>query len=90
MMDISLELKGPENTLIECLKRFTQPEKLGSKDYSCVKCGRTSHVSIAVSYHLQCTDAHIGREQATERAKTTSCDLLPIQSKKPYHFIILS
>jgi ubiquitin carboxyl-terminal hydrolase 22/27/51 len=45
MMDISLELKGGgENTLIGCLRRYTQPEKLGVKDYSCSKCGKTSHV----------------------------------------------
>ncbi|KAJ7922392.1 hypothetical protein B0H13DRAFT_1983023 [Mycena leptocephala] len=47
MLDISLELRGKagevmsgENTLTGCLKRYTQPEKLGPKQYSCAKCGR--------------------------------------------------
>jgi ubiquitin carboxyl-terminal hydrolase 22/27/51 len=50
MLDISLELKGKggevpsaENTLGACLRRFTQPEKLGPKEYSCSKCGKASH-----------------------------------------------
>ncbi|KAF9007408.1 cysteine proteinase [Cyathus striatus] len=50
MLDISLELKAKggeiisgENTLAACLRRFTQPEKLGAKDYSCDKCGKVSH-----------------------------------------------
>ncbi|KDQ59150.1 hypothetical protein JAAARDRAFT_715565 [Jaapia argillacea MUCL 33604] len=50
MLDISLELKTKsgevatgENTLATCLKKFTQPEKLGSKEYSCAKCGKASH-----------------------------------------------
>lgn len=49
MLDISLELKGKtsetsaENTLAACLRRFTQPEKLGPKEYSCAKCGKASH-----------------------------------------------
>ncbi|KAJ7158960.1 hypothetical protein C8R43DRAFT_994564 [Mycena crocata] len=43
MLDISLELRGSENTLAACLKRFTQPEKLGPKQYSCSKCGKTAH-----------------------------------------------
>ncbi|KIK98025.1 hypothetical protein PAXRUDRAFT_824336 [Paxillus rubicundulus Ve08.2h10] len=44
MLDISLELKGKsgevgaENTLAGCLRRFTKPEKLGAKEYSCSKC----------------------------------------------------
>ncbi|KAG5636226.1 hypothetical protein H0H81_008733 [Sphagnurus paluster] len=43
MLDISLELKGnSENTLAACLRRFTQPEKLGAKEYSCAKCGKGS------------------------------------------------
>ncbi|KAF8151031.1 hypothetical protein B0H34DRAFT_731104 [Crassisporium funariophilum] len=50
MLDISLELKGKggevasaENTLGACLRRFTQPEKLGPKEYSCGKCGKAAH-----------------------------------------------
>ncbi|RDB25874.1 Ubiquitin carboxyl-terminal hydrolase 22 [Hypsizygus marmoreus] len=50
MLDISLELRGKggevtsgENTLAACLRRFTQPEKLGPKEYSCGKCGKASH-----------------------------------------------
>ncbi|KAG9316072.1 hypothetical protein JVU11DRAFT_3740 [Chiua virens] len=45
MLDISLELRGKggevasgENTLAGCLRRFTKPEKLGAKEYSCSKC----------------------------------------------------
>jgi ubiquitin carboxyl-terminal hydrolase 22/27/51 len=49
MLDISLELKGRGdtvaggNTLAACLRRYTQPEKLGTKEYVCPKCGRASH-----------------------------------------------
>ncbi|KAJ7881755.1 hypothetical protein B0H14DRAFT_2340180 [Mycena olivaceomarginata] len=50
MLDISLELRGKagevapgENTLTGCLKRYTQPEKLGPKQYSCAKCGKAAH-----------------------------------------------
>ncbi|KAF5326836.1 hypothetical protein D9619_004989 [Psilocybe cf. subviscida] len=50
MLDISLELKGKggevasaENTLAACLRRFTQPEKLGAKEYTCSKCGKAAH-----------------------------------------------
>ncbi|KAF8124813.1 hypothetical protein EV363DRAFT_1403077 [Boletus edulis] len=45
MLDVSLELKakggeggGGENTLAGCLRRFTKPEKLPAKEYSCSKC----------------------------------------------------
>ncbi|KAK0222878.1 hypothetical protein EDD85DRAFT_860078 [Armillaria nabsnona] len=41
MLDISLELKD-ETTLHGCLKRFTQSEKLGSKEYNCGKCNKSS------------------------------------------------
>ncbi|TEB19403.1 cysteine proteinase [Coprinellus micaceus] len=43
-LDISLELKGnlPENTLAACLRRYTQPERLGPKEYSCSKCAKGS------------------------------------------------
>ncbi|KAF7297767.1 Ubiquitin carboxyl-terminal hydrolase [Mycena kentingensis (nom. inval.)] len=50
MLDISLELRGKsgeaypaaENTLAGCLRRYTQPEKLGPKQYSCAKCGKAA------------------------------------------------
>ncbi|KAI8973886.1 hypothetical protein BDB01DRAFT_807992 [Pilobolus umbonatus] len=29
------------NTLLDCLDRYTQPERLGSNEYSCSKCGNT-------------------------------------------------
>lgn len=29
------------NTLLDCLDRYTQPEKLGPNEYSCSKCGNT-------------------------------------------------
>ncbi|KDR78670.1 hypothetical protein GALMADRAFT_244157 [Galerina marginata CBS 339.88] len=47
VLDISLELKGKGgevasgDTLGACLRRFTQPEKLG-KEYSCAKCAKAS------------------------------------------------
>lgn len=47
MLDISLELKGGENTLAACLRRYTQPEKLGAKEYNCSKCSKSSPVSEA-------------------------------------------
>ncbi|EPS95951.1 hypothetical protein FOMPIDRAFT_152388 [Fomitopsis schrenkii] len=51
MLDISLELQdkagsghaGHELTLASCLRRFTQPEKLGPNEYACAKCGKASH-----------------------------------------------
>ncbi|KAL0064014.1 hypothetical protein AAF712_009082 [Marasmius tenuissimus] len=50
MFDISLELKdkdkgsdGEGNTLMACLRRYTQPEKLGNKEYSCDKCRKGAH-----------------------------------------------
>ncbi|EDR13968.1 uncharacterized protein LACBIDRAFT_305245 [Laccaria bicolor S238N-H82] len=49
MLDISLELKGkggevaPGDTLAACLRRFTQFEKLGPKEYTCSKCAKISH-----------------------------------------------
>lgn len=50
MFDISLELQdkslgqaGQELTLASCLRKFTQPEKLGPNQYSCAKCGKASH-----------------------------------------------
>ncbi|KAF8344708.1 hypothetical protein F5887DRAFT_969390 [Amanita rubescens] len=50
ILDISLELKGKggeigsgENSLAACLRRYTQPEKLASKEYSCAKCGKAAH-----------------------------------------------
>ncbi|KAF9029915.1 cysteine proteinase [Hymenopellis radicata] len=52
MLDISLELKD-ETTLTGCLKRYTQWEKLGSKDYSCNKCGKSgrAEASKRISFH---------------------------------------
>ncbi|KXN82983.1 Ubiquitin carboxyl-terminal hydrolase 22, partial [Leucoagaricus sp. SymC.cos] len=38
-----------ENTLTACLRRFTQPERLGLKDYSCGKCGKTHETSKRLS-----------------------------------------
>ncbi|KAL1732376.1 hypothetical protein EV714DRAFT_207029 [Schizophyllum commune] len=41
MFDVSLELRGAgENTLFDCLRRFTHPEKLWTKEYSCERCGK--------------------------------------------------
>ncbi|TFK45814.1 cysteine proteinase [Heliocybe sulcata] len=54
MLDISLELRGRsgenssgEDTLLGCLKKFTQPEKLGS--YHCKKCGKAQDASKRLS-----------------------------------------
>uniref|UniRef100_A0A0W0F2P4 Ubiquitin carboxyl-terminal hydrolase n=1 Tax=Moniliophthora roreri TaxID=221103 RepID=A0A0W0F2P4_MONRR len=49
IFDISLEMKekgdsaSGENTLGACLRRYTQPEKLGNKEYSCDKCRKATH-----------------------------------------------
>ncbi|KAL6298643.1 cysteine proteinase [Sparassis latifolia] len=52
MLDISLDLKdkdkgstavGQQVTLASCLKKFTQPERLGPNEYSCAKCEKASH-----------------------------------------------
>ncbi|TFK22778.1 cysteine proteinase [Coprinopsis marcescibilis] len=50
ILDISLELKtkggdlaSAENTLAACLRRFTLPEKLGVKEYTCTKCTKIAH-----------------------------------------------
>ncbi|KAI0342806.1 cysteine proteinase [Trametopsis cervina] len=57
MLDVSLEIEGKgasaggEETLLGCLRRYTQPEKLGANDYTCVKCGKTSHASKRLSIH---------------------------------------
>lgn len=42
-LDISLELREGNITLADCLKRFTQQEKLGAKEYSCPKCDKGPH-----------------------------------------------
>ncbi|KAF7296453.1 Ubiquitin carboxyl-terminal hydrolase [Mycena chlorophos] len=56
MLDISLEVRGKaeshvpgENTLAGCLRRYTQPEKLGPKQYSCSKCKAANEVSKRLS-----------------------------------------
>ncbi|KAF9262427.1 cysteine proteinase [Marasmius fiardii PR-910] len=48
MFDINLELKdkgndGESTTLMACLRRYTQPERLGNKEYSCDKCRKATH-----------------------------------------------
>ncbi|GJJ08288.1 hypothetical protein Clacol_002499 [Clathrus columnatus] len=48
LSDISIELKGKgiepgQKTLAACLRRYTHPEKLALKEYSCSKCGTDSH-----------------------------------------------
>lgn len=47
-LDISIELKGKgieagQDTLAACLRRYTHPEKLASREYSCSVCGTDSH-----------------------------------------------
>lgn len=46
ILDISLEVEGDkdsEATLGSCLRKFTKPETLGSKEYSCSKCKQAPH-----------------------------------------------
>ena len=48
MLDISLQVEGDKDSeamLGSCLRMFTKPETLGSKEYSCSKCKQ--HVSLA-------------------------------------------
>ncbi|TFY67823.1 hypothetical protein EVJ58_g1380 [Rhodofomes roseus] len=57
MLDISLELQdkgsaghaGSELTLASCLRRYTQPEKLGPNAYDCANCGKVSHADKRLS-----------------------------------------
>ncbi|KAG1830548.1 hypothetical protein EV424DRAFT_1578450, partial [Suillus variegatus] len=52
MLDISLELRSKsgepaaDNTLASCLRRYTKPEKLGAREYSCSKCTKASHEAV--------------------------------------------
>lgn len=52
MLDISLELRSKsgepaaDNTLASCLRRYTKPEKLGAKEYTCSKCTKASHEAV--------------------------------------------
>jgi len=46
MLAISLEVAGDKDTaatLGSCLRRFTKPETLGSKEYSCSRCKQIPH-----------------------------------------------
>lgn len=56
MLDISLEIEGKGSealrqdlTLASCLRKYTHPEKLGTNDYSCAKCGKGAHASKRLS-----------------------------------------
>lgn len=55
VLDISLELKGKhgdighEHNLISCLRRFTQPEKLDTSEYTCGKCEKASRPTKRLS-----------------------------------------
>ncbi|KAI0076195.1 cysteine proteinase [Panus rudis PR-1116 ss-1] len=53
ILDINLELKGKAGgqnyTLVSCLRRFTQPEKLGAGEYTCDKCGKPTPASKRLS-----------------------------------------
>ncbi|KAH6909348.1 hypothetical protein BKA70DRAFT_1400237 [Coprinopsis sp. MPI-PUGE-AT-0042] len=35
----------PSNMLAACLRKFTQPEKLDAKEYSCTKCAKVTHAA---------------------------------------------
>ncbi len=61
--------------------RFTQPEKLGQKEYSCSKCGKAAHVSRVVKEAslVDFWSLFTGRKQEIEHQKATSSTQLPIQ-----------
>lgn len=69
--------------------RFTQPEKLGQKEYSCGKCGKATHVSstaIATESTLMLPIYYfLGGEQEVEHSKVASSSQLPIQSQSIVH-----
>ncbi|KAJ3713581.1 hypothetical protein FB446DRAFT_638141 [Lentinula raphanica] len=59
ILDVSLELKDrvisgdKSNTAFSlgaCLRKYTQPEKLGPKDYTCSKCGKASSALKKLSF----------------------------------------
>ncbi|KAJ3920258.1 hypothetical protein F5877DRAFT_38495 [Lentinula edodes] len=57
ILDVSLELKEKvvrddkgHLSLGACLRKYTQPEKLGPKEYTCSKCGKGSSASKRLSF----------------------------------------
>ena len=70
MLDISLEVEGDKDsdaTLGSCLRRFTKPETLGSKEYSCSKCKQAPHVSPAFSSAYPYSAERVGQQQVTKQ-----------------------
>ena len=86
MLDISLEVewdKDAEPTLESCLRRFTKPETLGSKEYSCSKCKQTPHVSAAFSLtHLNLTRRITASNQTAKHSDAPTGSKHPIQGRK--------
>ena len=86
MLDISLEVEGDkdtEATLGSCLRRFTKPETLGSKEYSCSKCKQTPHVSPAslLAYPYS-THLIVASNQTTEHSGAPTGSKHPIQGEE--------
>jgi ubiquitin carboxyl-terminal hydrolase 22/27/51 len=46
--------------------RFTQPEKLGPKEYSCGKCGKASHVCLTIMPLCALNLNHLSRKLAND------------------------
>lgn len=70
MLDVNLEVEGDKDsdaTLGSCLRKFTKPETLGSKEYSCSRCKQTPHVSIAPSLRLSRSTKCAGLQQVTKQ-----------------------
>ena len=81
MLDISLEVEGDKDTdatLGSCLRRFTKPETLGSKEYSCSKCKQVPHVSPCIT--LACPNLTRRTAASNQTAKHSGA---PTGSKHP-------
>lgn len=88
MLDISLEVEGDKDsdaTLGSCLRRFTKPETLGSKEYSCSKCKQTPHVSLVFSLSrpsmLNRTHRITASNQTAKHSGASACSECSIQGK---------
>jgi ubiquitin carboxyl-terminal hydrolase 22/27/51 len=71
------------------MNRFTQPEKLGPKEYSCGKCGKAAHVSLPSLVALLIRvliRMNIGSKQKTEHPKAANGPELSVQSKIKFLF----
>src|SRR6266567_4038227 len=82
----SLTLDPMLNLLKHCY-RYTQPEKLASKEYSCAKCGKAAHVRWT-SYTLSHAEGSklipAGSKQTIEHSEATSSSKLSVQGNVPH------